>query len=191
MAMALRPLRHTAHGNRAKSAKKSKSRGEIDPFVARFPLAGRRLAATVNQPFEETPGQDDVLSLAASSPHLERPKISPRFRFFGNFRPSKLRKRFENSELKADARHAPRPALVRPMRATLPADRGFPARCFVSPEARSFERAYEFCHKINFDLVFFVGSSESSNHNREHRRCDAFIQPQTLLTAPVTSCFEV
>ena len=121
--MTFRPLRCAAHGNRAKSAKKSKSRGEIGPFSAHFLPADHSLPTTANRPFGETPGQNDASSLAASSPLLERPKISPRFRFLGIFRPPRLRRRPGDVRSSAGEGRVPRAAAsAHPMRATLPAE---------------------------------------------------------------------
>ena len=125
-----RPLRHAAHGNRAKSAKKSKSRGEIGPFSPHFLPADHCLPTTANQPFGETPGQNDASSLAASSPLLERPKISPRFRFLGNFWPPRLRRRpgGTSGPVRVRGEHlGQRPRATRCGQPYRP--NGFPARC--------------------------------------------------------------
>ncbi len=115
------PLWHTAHGNRANSAKKLESRGEIGPFAARFCLAGHRLAAAENRLSRETPVQNGASFLVASSPLLERPKISPRFQFFGNFRPPRLRRHPGNGQLDKGSSRASRPAApTRPDKSATP-----------------------------------------------------------------------
>ena len=97
--------------------------GRNRPFAARFLLTGRHLIAAENRPSRETPGQNGASSLVSSSPLLGCPKISPRFRFLGNFRPPRLRRRPGDVRSSAGEGRVPRAAAsAHPMRATLPAE---------------------------------------------------------------------